>query len=196
MRVGVLALALSVIGSATEVSAEWHIKPFLGITFGGDTTFVDVEDAAGSPNIVLGVSGVLLGEVVGLDVDFSHAPGFFESGDRGLVVQSSVTTLGGSVVVALPRHLNEHGLRPYFVGGVGLMRVRIAHRLGVLEVANTLPAMHLGGGATGFFTNRIGLSWEVRYFRTIRGTSMGRGASFGPEQLSFWRGTMALAIRY
>ena len=196
MRVGVLALALSVIGSATEVSAEWHIKPFLGIAFGGDTTFVDVEDAAGSPNIVLGVSAVLLGEVVGFDVDFSHAPGFFESGVRALVVQSSVTTLGGSVVVALPRHLNEYGLRPYFVGGVGLMRVPITHGLGVLEVSNTLPAMHLGGGATGFFNDRIGLSWETRYFRTIRATSVGRGTSFGPEQLSFWRGTMALAIRY
>ena len=196
MRVGVLALALSVIGSATEVSAEWHIKPFLGIAFGGDTTFVDVEDAAGSPNIVLGVSAVLLGEVVGLEVDFSHAPGFFESGVRALVVQSSVTTLGGSVVVALPRHLNEYGLRPYFVGGAGLMRVRIEHRLNVLDVADTLPAIQIGGGVTGFLTDRTGLSWEVRHFRTVRGTSVGRGLSFGPERLSFWRGTMALVIRY
>ena len=85
MRVAVVAIALSLIGSAAEVSAEWHVKPFLGIAFGGDTTFIDVEDAAGSPTIVLGVSGVLLGEVVGLDIDFSHAPGLFESGDRQLL---------------------------------------------------------------------------------------------------------------
>ena len=196
MRVAVVAIALSLIGSAAEVSAEWHVKPFLGIAFGGDTTFIDVEDAAGSPTVVLGVSGVLLGEVVGLDIDFSHAPGLFESGDRQLVAHSSVTTLTGSVVVALPRHLNEYGLRPYFVGGAGLMRVRIEQRLNVLDVADTLPAMQLGGGATGFLTDRIGLSWELRHFRTIRRISVGRGLSFGPERISFWRGTMALAIWY
>ena len=194
MRVAVVVIALSVMGSATEASAEWHVKPFLGMAFGGGTTFVDVEDAAGSPTEVLGVSGVLLGDVVGLDIDFSHAPGFFESGNRDLVVHSSVTTLTGSVVVALPRHLNEYGLRPYLVGGAGLMRVRIEHRLNVLDVADTVPAIQLGGGVTGFLTDRIGLSWEVRHFRTVRGTSVGRGLSFGPERLSFWRGTMALVI--
>ena len=196
MRVAVVAVALSLIGSAAEVSAEWHVKPFLGMAFGGSTTFVDVEDAAGTPTAVLGVSGVLLGEVVGLDIDFSRATGFFESGDGRLVVDSSVTTLAGSAIVALPRRLNEYGLRPYFVAGAGLMRVRIEHRLSVLNVADTLPALQLGGGATGFVTDRVGLNWEVRHFRTIRGTSVGRGVSFGPERLSFWRGTMAVVIRY
>ena len=191
-----MAIALSLIGSAAEVSAEWFVKPSLGITFGGDTTFVDVEDAAGSPTVVLGVSGLLLGEVVGLDIDFSRAAGFFESGDRNLVASSSVTTLASSLVVAWPRHLNEYGLRPYFTAGAGIMRVRIEHQLSVLNVADTLPAMQLGDGATGFLADRIGLNWEVRHFRTIRRTSVGRGLSFGPERLSFWRGTMALVIRY
>ena len=195
MRVGVLTLALLAIGPA-EVLAEWQIKPFLGIAFGGGTTFVDLEDAAGSPNIVLGINGVLLGEVVGLDADFSHTPGFFESGDRQLVAQSSVTTLAASVVVALPRHLAEYRLRPYVVGGAGLMLVRIDNQFGVLRVTSTLPAVHVGGGVTGFLTDRIGLSWEVRHFRSIGGTVEGRGLSFGREQLSFWRATMALAIRY
>ena len=144
MRVAVVAMALSLTGSAAEASAEWHVKPFLGIAFGGGTTFVDVEDAAGSPTIVSGVSGVLLGEVVGIDIDFSHAPGFFESGNRDLVVHSSVTTLAGSVVVALPRHLNEYGLRPYFVGGAGLMRVRIEHRLNVFPWRTRYPPYSSG----------------------------------------------------
>ena len=196
MRVAVVAIALSLIGSASDVAAEWHVKPFLGVAFGGNSTFVDVEDAAGSPTVMLGVGGVLLGEVVGLDIDFSHAAGFFESGDQRLVAHSSVTTLAGSIIVALPRRLNEYGLRPYFVGGAGLIHVRIAQRLGVLDVADTLPAMQLGGGATGFLTDRIGVSWELRHFRTIHRTSVGRGLSFGPERLSFWRGTLALAIRY
>ena len=48
MRVAVLTIVLSVIGSAAEVSAEWHVKPFLGVTFAGDTTFVDVWACPGS----------------------------------------------------------------------------------------------------------------------------------------------------
>ena len=32
---------------AVPAQAEWHVKPFFGITFAGQTTFVDIEDAAG-----------------------------------------------------------------------------------------------------------------------------------------------------
>ena len=35
MRVAVVVIALSLIGSAAEVSAEWHVRPFLGIDFAG-----------------------------------------------------------------------------------------------------------------------------------------------------------------
>ena len=194
MRVGLLAFWLLMVAAA-DVSAEWQIKPFIGTTFGGGTTFVDVENAVGGPNIAFGVNSVLLGEVLGIDGDLSYASGFFESGDRFLVVQSSVTTLAGNVVVALPRHLAEVGLRPYVVAGAGLMHVKIDHALGVLHVASTLPAVNVGGGVTGFLTDRLGLSWEVRHFRSI-GKNGGRGLSFGREKLSFWRGTMAVAIRY
>ena len=81
--------------------------------------------AAGSPNVVFGVNGALLGDVIGIDVDFGHAPGFFQSGDQELVRGSSVTTLTGNVVIALPRRLTEYMLGPYFVVGAGLMHARI-----------------------------------------------------------------------
>jgi hypothetical protein len=113
-----------------------------------------------------------------------------------LVRESSVTTLLGNIVVALPRHLDEYGLRPYFVEGAGLMRVRIDHQLGVLQVENTLPAVDIGGGVTGFLTDRLGVSWDVRHVRSIGGTAGGQGVSFGREQLSFWRAYTALAVRY
>jgi hypothetical protein len=48
---------------------------------------------------------------------------------------------------------------------------------------------------TGFVTHRVGVSWDLRRFGTIHGKS-GRGISIGAEQLSFWRASMALAIRY
>lgn len=188
-----MALGILLLGP-TDAGAEWQIKPFLGISFAGDTTFVDVEDAVGGPNVTFGASGVFLGDVLGVEADFGHAPGFFQ-GDGRLVQGSSVTTLSGSLVIALPRRTSGYGLRPYFVGGAGMMHVRIDHQLGVLQVSSTLPEFHLGGGVTGFLTDRLGLSWDIRHFRSIGGVE-GQGVSFGRERLSFWRGLMALAIRY
>lgn len=187
--------ALTVLLLAARASAEWQVKPFLGVTFGGGTTLVDLEHASGKPNVAVGVSGVLLGDLVGVDADFGYAPGFFQSGPQHLVLRSSVTTLTGNIVLALPRGLTEYTLRPYVVGGGGVIRARTENPFSVLGLASTLPAMDLGGGVTGFLTDRIGLSWEVRHFRSV-GKGPGSGLSFGGEQLSFWRASMAFAFRY
>ena len=64
----------------------------------------------------------------------------------------------------------------------------------VLTVSRTLAALDVGGGVTGFFTNRIGVSWDVRYFRSL-GAGVNTGLSFGNEHLSFWRAMMAGVIR-
>ena len=195
MRPSVPALALLLVlpGSA---SAEWQVRPFLGVTFAGGTTFVDSEQAAGHPKLALGVNAVLLGENIGIEGDFGRTPGFFQSGDQQLVLGSSATTLTGNIVIALPRRLTQYTLRPYFVAGAGLMHTRIDHALVALNVARTLPAIDVGGGATGFLTDHVGLSWDMRYFRSISGNSQLRGLSVAAEQLSFWRANMALAIRY
>jgi len=47
----------------------------------------------------------------------------------------------------------------------------------------------------GFITNRIGVCWDVRRFTSLSRTTEERGISIGGERLSFWRASMALAIR-
>jgi hypothetical protein len=89
----------------------------------------------------------------------------------------------------MPRHLVEYTLRPYLVGGAGLMAARIDQVNNFFDVSANLNAIDWGGGVTGFLTNRIGLNWDVRRFRSI-------GEGQGPARLSFWRVNMALAIRY
>ena len=111
LRCLVFALLLLFPGAA---DAEWQIKPFLGITFGGSTTFVDAEEAVGKPNGVFGATVVLLGNVLGVDGDVGTAPGFFQAG-KEVVISSRVTTLTGNVVVAVPKRLAEYALRPFSV---------------------------------------------------------------------------------
>lgn len=185
---------------ARPAAAEWQLKPFFGATFGGETTFTDLESAAGSLKFALGASATLIGEVVGIEGDFAYVPGYFQTGTQSSaasVVSSDVMTLVGNIVVAMPRRVVEYSLRPYFVGGAGLMRVRIDDFAGVLRVTRTLPAIDVGGGIAGFLSDRVGIGWDVRHFGSIaRSGDTARGVSIGPEQLSFWRATMTLVVRY
>jgi hypothetical protein len=179
---------------ARAAAAEWQLKPFFGATFAGDTTLIDLESATGNLHWMFGVGALLIGETVGIEADFGATPGFFSAGGT-YVVSSSVTTLSGNVVIAVPQHLVQYTLRPYFVGGGGLMHAQSQLFLDPLPVARTLPAIDIGGGVTGFLTRRLGLNWDVRYFRSVGGGEADTGLTIGPERLSFWRATMALAIR-
>jgi len=177
-------------------AADRQIRPFFGATFGGGTTFVDPEEAIGKPNPAIGVSAVFLSEVFGAEVEVADAPGFFESGDKHLVIHSRVTTISGNVIVAAPHRLTEYWLRPYLVGGGGLMRVRTTTSLNVFDFAKVVPQVDVGVGLVAFLTNRVGVSWEVRRFQSIGTDTKEVGLSFGGESLSFWRATMAAVIRY
>ena len=66
----------------------------------------------------------------------------------------------------------------------------------MFDVARTIPAFDVGGGALGFLTNRVGVSWELRRFQSVGSNTAAAGLSFGEEHLSFWRATMAVVFRY
>jgi hypothetical protein len=143
------------------------------------------------------VSVLTLGEIFGVDVDLADTSGFFGPGDKHLVLSSHITTLTGDVVVAAPHRLTEYSLRPYFVAGGGIMRVRSLDYFGLFDVASTLPAFDWGGGVQGFLSKSVGVAWEVRRFESLSRRSQDPGLTLnGDEQISFWRASMALAIRY
>jgi hypothetical protein len=190
--------------------AEWQIKPFFGTTFAGSTApgsaldLVDLDNGAHKPHIAFGASGLLLGNLFGVEADFGHTPGFFQSDspvsadiNSPLVVGSSATTLTGNLVITVPRKVAQYTLRPYFVVGGGWMHLASSNwgNLEVLSVSRNRPALDIGGGVTGFLTDRIGLSWDVRRFKSIRGETR-TPLDSGSDQLSFWRANMSVAIRY
>jgi hypothetical protein len=198
MRAAWLAVALW-LSAPAAAAAEWQVRPFIGFTFGGFTTFVDPDQAIETKNLVMGLSGGWLGEIFGFEADFGRAPGFFQV-DQGrepvLVRTSAVTTLTGNVVIALPRRMAGYGLRPYFSGGAGLIHLDTFGTFGGVLHNRTLPSLSFGGGATGFLTSTVGLNWDIRRLNTLRGEGETLGNSVGREQLSFWRVTMSVALRY
>lgn len=195
MRGLLLTAALLVLGVPASARAELQLRPFLGLAFGTSTTFT--PDPAGgdkSPKLVYGASGGFLGEFIGVEADFARWSGFLTP-NEATITGSTVTTLMGNVVVALPRRLAEYTLRPYFGGGAGLVRVSVEQTLEGLNYSRNMTGIDLGGGVTGFLTQRIGVNWDIRHFRA-HGPDVLSGDSFGPERISFWRANMALAIRY
>lgn len=193
LRTWLLVAALA-LGCPALAAAEFQVKPFVGLTFKGNTTLFDLDSAAGHPHFAFGVSAMQLGEVFGLEGDVARVPGFFQSGN--LVLGSSVTTVTVNLVVAVPRRVAGYGLRPYAVAGGGLMRAKAQDLFNALPVSDNFRAVDVGGGVTGFVNDRVGLNWDVRWFRSAGGSSVAQGNSFAAPQLSFWRAGMALAIRY
>jgi len=197
IRLGILLVSLAL--APATARAEWQVKPFGGVTFGGSTTLlIDLDEQAGKPKLNLGVSGLWLGNVFGLEGDVATTAGFF-SGDQSspdtLVLRSHVATVMGNAIVAMPKGISQYGLRPYAVAGLGGMHVSVGDNQHAYAFTSWLSAWDLGGGATGFLSDFVGLNWDVRFFKTLQSQPGGTGVSVGPGQLSFWRATMGISIR-
>jgi hypothetical protein len=192
---GMLAVVFLFMAGRAD-AGDRQIRPFFGSTFAGSTTLIDPELAVGNPHLTIGLSAVFLAEIFGVEVDVADVPGFFESGDQPLVLGSRVTTVTGNVVIAAPQRWTEYSLRPFLVGGAGLMRVHTSTALTPFDISSILPSVDLGAGVVGFLNDRIGLCWDVRRFSSVGKNTSTNGLAIGDEHLSFWRATMAVAIRY
>jgi hypothetical protein len=198
MMLRALTLAMLVLWPMGASAQEWQVKPFLGLTLGGETTIIDLDEAADDVHLTIGGSVSRIGEMFGFEADFGLVPGFL-TGDRvGRAVSSSgVTTLTGNVVIALPRRTTQYTLRPYVAGGLGLMRVSKEDVFEAFPLTLNVLTIDIGGGATGFLSETVGLNWDLRYFRNITGAPDpdNPGLSFGAPRLSFWRLTMGVVLR-
>ena len=201
MRVTAVAIALVAAASATaHAQAEWQVKAFIGPLFGASTTINDLDQATGKSHTTYGASFTELWEVFGVEGEIARTPGFFEREPTGqnLVLSSSLLTLTGSLIVALPRHIAGYGLRPYGTVGGGMLRAEYDDTLTVLPVSDTMAAVDFGGGVTGFLSRRIGVNWDIRRVQSVGGYSLGPTFLQHPDdrqELSFWRATFAVAIR-
>ena len=176
-------------------SADWIVTPFAGLKIGGDTNLVDLDQGAGATKLTLGGSvGLLDDGVLGIEADFGYSPRFFETTRGRLVFSSSVITLMGNVIVTTPRELTRESLRPYLIGGLGLMHATIDDVAGVFQVDSNLLGLSVGGGAIGGITARTSLRFDLRHFKNISKEDARVG--FGTTRLGFWRLTAGLTLRY
>ena len=192
-----------------EARADFFLTPFLGSEFAGSTTMLDLDPgAASSKHWIFGGSAAWLSDhIFGVEADFAIVPSFLQnSSGTGLVTRSRVTTLTGSVIAALPLSVSRESLRPYAVGGLGLIhaaaedaaRLNEACTPGQPPPGYTCPGnwlgLQIGAGAIGLITNRAGVRFDLRHLRALSRdtTLLGERTS----KLSFWRATVGVALRY
>ena len=97
----------------------------------------------------------------------------------------------GSVVAAVPRTVTRDSLRPYVVGGIGLIHIGIDDVAGILPVNSNMLGINVGGGAIGRLSNRTSVQFEVRHFRNVGEANI---TGFGPTSISFWRATVGVSL--
>jgi hypothetical protein len=196
-RAATIATLLLIVlcGSPRETRADFLFMPFIGGTFARETLFnIGVEQGEGSTHVIFGGSASWLSAgILGVEGEFAYAPGFFEV-DNPLtdVLGSNLFTLSGNVIVAVPLSVSEYSLRPYAIGGVGLIHSGISYVLQSPVDDNSL-GFNVGGGAIGFLTRRTGVRFELRHFRTFAREPSDFG-DVGPR-VGFWRFTVGVVIR-
>jgi hypothetical protein len=188
-------------GFPREARPDYLFIPFIGGTFAGRTAFLTgLEQGAGTQRLTFGGSaGWLSSGILGVEGDFSFTPGLFQRNTAraipvGLVFDSTTATFSGNVILAVPQRVSGYSLRPYLVGGLGLIHYGLNYDEVFPTVDDNSLSLDVGGGAIGFLSPRTGVRFELRHFRTLdRDVNDATGEL--RTRLSFWRATVGVVIR-
>lgn len=181
-----LMLATALLTLPTVAEGQVMVSPFAGATFGGDTT---------TTGGTVGISATYwVRPWLGVEADGAVTPMLFEQ--DGFLINRSVTTLTGQLVVTAPK-LSRERFTPFLTAGLGMLRPHLAEA-GEFAVAkgDTLQ-FSVGGGAMGFLNEHVGFRGDVRYTRGMRESELDQNA-FGVDfsTFSFWRTTGGLVVRF
>jgi opacity protein-like surface antigen len=180
-------------------AADWLFTPFIGSTFGGNANVgggpipSSKSDFERKLNWGASVSG---GGVVGFELDFSYSPNFFGVSDSSSGVSflgdGNVTTLTGNLRVGV----SGGPVRPYAVGGVGLIRSKVDDPAGFFSSPSTSDfGMDVGAGLDAFFSPAVGIRGDIRYFRSFESNdSSAVDLSLG--SFRFWRGIVGITFKF
>jgi opacity protein-like surface antigen len=187
-----LVLVFAAVLMPGRAEADGWVAPFFGVNFDGSTP-------ADTKPKTYGISmGSMGGGIFGFETELSVSPDFFGESDDVLLGDNNVLTWMGNVLVGVPvGGQSGFGVRPFFTGGVGLIRRRVETAGELLEISSNDFAYNLGGGVMVFFGNRIGIRGDYRYYRNFSTSDLGLDF-LGEEadEFSFSRLSGALIIRF
>ena len=185
-----VALALTAAAcAAAPARADTVFTPFMGQSFATRDDAVKVTTIGASMASTIGGG-------FGFELDFGRTSEAV--GSDAFVDNSRVTMLMGNALLGFP----FGRFRPYVVGGLGWLRQEILSDGGTARSGGL--GLDAGGGFLGFLSGSVGVRFDLRYVRsvtmsdldTVRVPLVLDVSDFLIEDLSFWRASAGLAIRF
>src|SRR5882757_6751310 len=184
----ILAGAAALVLAPMPARADGFIAPWVCSAFGsniqnGQTTF--------------GVSAGAMGAgIIGGEADFGWSPSFF--GTQSDFGNNTVMDLMGNLIIGVPIG-GQHGagIRPYVVGGLGLIRSQIdGGTVANVSSSNNMFGWDAGAGVMGYFNEHVGLRGDMRYLRATSDLKSGISSlDLSGNQLHFWRASIGVVFR-
>jgi len=208
-RKSIITASLAILGftaSPSPASADWLFTPFIGTTFNAAANFNDAFEGGDDfeQQFTYGASlGWMGAGMIGFEFDFGYSPNFFETAvtdddDFEFVDDSNVTTLMANVILGVPiGGQSGFGVRPFAVGGVGLIRTRLEDADDFFdEVDSNDFGFNVGAGLNIFFADNIGVRGDIRYFRAFGDDEDEDAFDFRLTEFDFWRATVGVTFRW
>ncbi len=182
------AIAALVLGlAAAPARAQGFLVPYLGNNFGGDSACASLTDCQ-QKTLNLGVAFGSQSGVAGFEADLGYARGFFGDTPTG---GSSVGVFMANLIVGAP----AGPVRPYVIGGVGLLKSHVDFTTSSLaSTSNNNLGWDIGGGLI-IGTSHIGVRGDLRRFKTFGDLSFGILPISGMP-LQFWRASAGLFLGF
>ena len=187
----VASAAVAAICAPAAARAAGFVSPWAAVQFGGriDNVREDVDRGRAAFGVTAGGMGA---GIIGGEIDFGYSPSFF--GTENDFGNNTVIDVMGNIIIGVPiGGTTGGGVRPYFTGGVGLLRSQIdgGTFFNVSSSTNEF-GWNAGGGVMGFFNDHFGLRGDFRYMRAFSGDIV-HGLDLG--KLNFTRLSIGVVIR-
>ena len=180
--------ACAFVVAPVSARADGFVIPWVGSAFGSNIN---------NGQTTLGVSaGGMGGGIVGGEADFGWSPSYF--GTKSDFGNNTVMNLMANVILGVPvGGQRGAGIRPYVVGGLGLIRTQIdGGSIARVSSSTNMLGWDGGGGVMGYFSDHVGLRGDLRYLRATSDLNTGiSGLDIAGNRLHFWRASIGVVIR-
>ena len=191
MRFQHIALASLLLAlTSVPARADGFIVPFVGFNFGGDSGNCPSLTNCKEKRTNFGVSLGSMGPAFGFEEDISYAKNFFGETPGA---ENSVFSLMSNLLIGV----GVGPVRPYVLGGVGLIRPHVSSLTGSLTglgaTGKNSVGYDIGGGVTGMFGSHVGIRGDLRHFHTLQDMDL---LIFKGQKLDFWRASAGLVLGF
>lgn len=184
----IIASAAAVVLAPMQARADGFVTPWVGSAFGSNIK-------NGQATIGVSAGGMGAG-IIGGEADFGWSPSFF--GTKSDFGSNTVLNLMGNLIIGVPiGGTHGAGVRPYVVGGVGLIRSQIdGGTIARVSSSENMFGWDAGAGVMGYFSDHVGLRGDVRYLRATSDlTTHVDSIDINGDKLHFWRATIGVTFR-